>query len=236
MDYIILIMYAILFSVTSFSLLFSLRRIREEAHKHQEAKNLLDDVIYSFSKDLKKQEEAIQEIIKNYEGKSIENTRKIEEINATMSNLKSMLENLFNWRDGFFNNYEVFKRKVDEIFIRYDEILKRINEIEKLNEQKSIKIEKMPDIKSSSVFTVREDETLVPLTETELKVLELLSIEGEKTVPEIKDRIKLTREHTARLMKNLYARGYVERRTDRIPYVYRLNKNVEDFLKRREKV
>jgi hypothetical protein len=36
-------------------------------------------------------------------------------------------------------------------------------------------------------------------------------------------------------MKNLYARGYVERRTDRIPYVYRLNKNVEDFLKRREK-
>lgn len=236
MDYIILILYAILFSVTAYSLLFSIRRIREETRKHWEVKNLLDDVIYSFSKNLKKQEEAIQEIIKNYEGKSIENIRKIEEINATMSNLKSMLENLFNWRDGFFNNYEVLKRKVDEISIRYDEILKRINEIEKLNERKSVKIERMPDIKSYSAFTVREDETLVPLTETELKVLELLSIEGEKTVPEIKDRIKLTREHTARLMKNLYARGYVERRTDRIPYVYRLNKNVEDFLKSREKV
>ncbi|MBS7634455.1 MarR family transcriptional regulator [Candidatus Bathyarchaeota archaeon] len=229
-------MYAILFSVTSFTLLFSLRRIREETTKHREAKILLDDVIYSFSKDLKRQEELIQELIKNYEGKSVENVRRIEEINAMMSNLKSMLEDLFNWRERFFNNYEVLKRKVDEISVRYEEILRRINEIEKLNEQKSRKIEELPEIEPSSAFTVGENETLMSLTETELKVLELLAVEGEKTVPEIKDRIKLTREHTARLMKNLYARGYVERRTDRIPYVYSLNKNVENFLKKREKV
>ncbi len=234
MDYIILIIYAILFSVTSFSLLYSLRRIREETAKHREAKNLLDDVIYSFSKDLKKQEEAIQEIIKNYEGKSVENVKKNEEINVMISNLKSMLEDLFNWREIFFENYETLKRKVDEISIKYDEILKKINE--KSNEQKLRKIEEMPEIKPSSAFAVGENETLASLTETELKVLELLAIEGEKTVPEIKDKIKLTREHTARLMKNLYARGYVERRTDRIPYIYRLNKNVENFLKRREKV
>lgn len=234
MDYIILIMYAILFSITSFSLLFSLRRIRDETIKRREAKNLLDDVIYSFSKDLKKQEEAIQEIIKNYDVKSAEDVRKMEEINATMSNLKSMLDDLFMWRESFFNNYKVLKEKVDEMSIKYDEILKKINEIEKFNEQKSRKIEEITDIKPPSTFAIGQDETLMSLTETELKVLELLAMEGEKTVPDIKNKIKLTREHTARLMKNLYARGYVERRTDRIPYVYRLNKNVENILKRRE--
>jgi predicted transcriptional regulator len=235
MDDVILVIYAILFSVTSLFLLFSLKRIREETARRQEAKKLLDDIIYSFNKDLKKQEEAIQEIIKDFEGKSVENARKIEEINAAIGSFKSMLENLINWKENSNSNYEVLRRKIDELFSKYDEILRKVNEIEKLDMQKSEKVEESFEIKSSSAFTVKEDETLASLTETELKVLEILAMEGEKTVPEIKERIKLTREHTARLMKNLYARGYVERRTDRIPYVYRLNKNVEDFLKRREK-
>jgi uncharacterized protein YihD (DUF1040 family) len=235
MDEVILATYAILFCVTSLSLLVSLRRIREEIARNKEAKKLIDDIIYSFNKDLKKQEEAIQEIIKNYEEKSMENSRKIEEINATMSSLKSMLENILNWREISLSNYEDLKRKINEMSIKYDEILKKVNEIERLDIQKSKRIVETSEIKPSSAFTIREDETLA-LTETELKVLEILAIEGEKTVPEIRNRIKLTREHTARLMKNLYARGYVERRTDRIPYVYRLNRNVEDFLKRREKV
>lgn len=235
MDDVILVIYAILFSATSLSLLFSLKRIREETARRQEAKKLLDDIIYSFNKDLKKQEETIQEIIKNFEGKTVENSRRIEEINAAIGSLKNMLENLLNWRENSNSNYEALKRKIDELSAKYDEILRKVNEIEKLDMQKSEKIEESSEIKTSSAFTVKEDETLASLTETELKVLEILAMEGEKTVPEIKDRIKLTREHTARLMKNLYARGYVERRTDRIPYVYRLNKNVENFLKRKEK-
>jgi DNA-binding Lrp family transcriptional regulator len=65
-------------------------------------------------------------------------------------------------------------------------------------------------------------------------VLEILALEGPKTAPEIKDRIKLSREHTARLMKKVYEEGYVERGTTKIPFKYRIKKEMEKLLKKTE--
>jgi len=73
---------------------------------------------------------------------------------------------------------------------------------------------------------------LASLTETELDVLEALATEGRKTAPEIKERIKLTREHTARLMKNLYERGYLERSTQKIPYSYSIKDAMRKILRK----
>ena len=50
---------------------------------------------------------------------------------------------------------------------------------------------------------------MAALTDTEITVLEMLSKEGPKTAPEIKERVQLSREHTARLMKKLYEEGYL---------------------------
>jgi tRNA G46 methylase TrmB len=46
--------------------------------------------------------------------------------------------------------------------------------------------------------------------------------------------IKLTREHTARLMKKLYQGGYLERRTDKAPYAYRVKEEMLKILKKSE--
>jgi len=59
-------------------------------------------------------------------------------------------------------------------------------------------------------------------------------LEGPKTAPEIKDRIRLSREHTARLMKKLYEEGYLERDTSKIPFKYRVKKEMEKLLKKTE--
>jgi DNA-binding MarR family transcriptional regulator len=75
---------------------------------------------------------------------------------------------------------------------------------------------------------------LAQLTETELLVLEFLSTEGEKTAPEIKDKVKLSREHTARLMKKLYEKGYLERSSNKIPFTYRLKEEMQRFLNKPE--
>lgn len=72
------------------------------------------------------------------------------------------------------------------------------------------------------------------LTDTELSVLELLASEGPKTAPEIKERVKLSREHTARLMKKLYEEGYLERETGKIPFKYTVKKEMEKLLKKTE--
>ena len=67
-----------------------------------------------------------------------------------------------------------------------------------------------------------------------MMVLETIGKEGEKTAPEIREKIGLTREHSARLMKKLYKDGYLERDTHKMPYVYRLKEEMQKILKRRE--
>jgi DNA-binding IclR family transcriptional regulator len=64
--------------------------------------------------------------------------------------------------------------------------------------------------------------------------LEMLAAEGAKTAPEIKERVQLSREHTARLMKKLYEEGYLERETNKIPFKYSVKKEMENLLKKPE--
>jgi predicted transcriptional regulator len=58
----------------------------------------------------------------------------------------------------------------------------------------------------------------------------MLSEEGAKTAPEIKERVSLSREHTARLMKKLYEGGYLEREKGKIPFKYSVKKVTEKIL------
>ena len=72
------------------------------------------------------------------------------------------------------------------------------------------------------------------LTDTEIAVLEMLSKEGAKTAPEIKERVRLSREHTARLMKKLYEEGYLEREAGKIPFKYSIKKEMENLMQKAE--
>jgi DNA-binding MarR family transcriptional regulator len=96
------------------------------------------------------------------------------------------------------------------------------------------KLSTSPEIKSGLVIPIRRDKALATLTDTEIVVLETLSAEGSKTAPEIKDRVKLSREHTARVMKKLYEEGYVERDTGKIPFEYSVKREMEQLLKKPE--
>jgi chromosome segregation ATPase len=81
---------------------------------------------------------------------------------------------------------------------------------------------------------IKRDKALAALTETEITVLEMLSKEGPKTAPEIKERVGLSREHTARLMKKIYEEGYVEREAGKIPFRYTIKKEMEALLQKTE--
>jgi len=75
---------------------------------------------------------------------------------------------------------------------------------------------------------------LSKLTPTELKVLQLLAVEGLLPSPNIGRTVGKSREHTARLMKRLYEQGYVDRETSKIPYRYKLNERVRGALEKRK--
>ncbi|MBS7606234.1 MAG: helix-turn-helix domain-containing protein [Candidatus Bathyarchaeia archaeon] len=208
--------------------------MREGEREYKRAKGVIDDIIFSFNGDIKRQNEKIEEISRRFEEVLSGEIRRLEELNAMLVNIRGEVDKLMKYKEVYYANYEELKTKVDDLSVKYDEVLKKLSEIEKSRIEKAEVREKNVESKvkpSRTTFTAKDDKVLVSLTETELKVLEILAKEGEKTVPEIKDRIGLTREHTARLMKSLYTRGYVERRDDRIPYVYRLNKEMEEILR-----
>ena len=110
-----------------------------------------------------------------------------------------------------------------------DKVMKKLVEIEKIKQEAYV-----PEAKIEAAIPIKREKALEPLTETELLVLETIGKEGEKTAPEIREKIGLTREHTARLMKKLYKDGYMERDTHKMPYVYRLKDEMQKILKKRE--
>jgi chromosome segregation ATPase len=104
-------------------------------------------------------------------------------------------------------------------------------------------IQKLPATRSQEVrseivlppIPIKRDKALAALTDTEITVLEILSKEGAKTAPEIKERVSLSREHTARLMKKLYEEGYLEREVGKIPFKYSIKKEMENLMQKVER-
>jgi chromosome segregation ATPase len=104
-------------------------------------------------------------------------------------------------------------------------------------------IQKLPTMQSQEAkneivlppIPIKRDKALAALTDTEITVLEMLSKEGVKTAPEIKERVSLSREHTARLMKKLYEEGYLEREVGKIPFKYSIKKEMENLMQKVER-
>ena len=78
---------------------------------------------------------------------------------------------------------------------------------------------------------LQQGDVLDQLTPTELDVLTLIDELGEGSVPEIRERIQKTREHTARLLKKLFDKGFIDRNTSSMPYRYHLRKEVVELVK-----
>jgi DNA-binding MarR family transcriptional regulator len=132
----------------------------------------------------------------------------------------------------------------DKLVTMFGDVNKRLQDIvtsqEKLSarisglEEQVTRLSVAPEMKVEAVIPIKKEKALASLTETELSVLEMLASEGPKTAPEIKNRINLSREHTARLMKKLYDGGYLERDSSKIPFKYKVKKEMENLLKKAE--
>jgi len=69
----------------------------------------------------------------------------------------------------------------------------------------------------------------IQLDETQLTAVRLLA-EGPKNTRQITDALKKSREHTARVMKELFDRGLVQRSATTKPFVYQLTDEGKRYL------
>lgn len=206
-----------------------IRRVREE---YEEAKDTVGDVVMSINRQFQKQETSLRAVAHKTEIISSENekvARKVEQYDKRLSALAEIIEEVPTIEQKLSAQIDEINRKVGDVKTAQDKLTQRIAKVEKIKYRVQV-----PEAKIEAAIPIKKEKALAPLTETELAVLEIIAKEGEKTAPEIREKIKLTREHTARLMKKLYEDGYLERATHKMPYTYRLKEEMKKIMKKRE--
>jgi len=235
-----LFLTAFLLAIAVFTSIEYYRKIKRVQEKYLEAKDLVSDIIISFNRQLEMQEEKVNLISREAGAASFKSKILEEKINVWVRDLEELRIKL--------NALENSKDKVEfkkELTSKIEDLNKKLLEIEETYTKLAEKMRKIEEKQKvptrhrrrrtlTAPIPLKREKALSRLTETELKVLEILADEGEKTAPEIRDQIKLTREHTARLMKKLYEEGYLERRTDRVPFTYRLKEEMLGLMKKPE--
>lgn len=212
------------------------RRLRKARKEYEKARSAMNDLILSFNRQFTREEEKIENTALRVQTLS---SRADGAINETLE-LGKKLQTLQARIDSASESKEkmaLMETKLEEIDKRsrdattsYEALAAKISLLEEQTQQFSV----FPETKIEAVIPIKRERALAPLTETELSVLEMLASEGSKTAPETKEKIKLSREHTARLMKKLYEGGYLERETGKIPFKYQVKKEMESLLKKKE--
>jgi len=229
--HLILVVAIFLLSITLFAFILYYRRIKSVQEEYEKAKGLVSDVVISINKDLQKQGEKIGSVSSKAETFLSENQRvlsKLKENDVRLAKLESDITPLSETESKLSTHIKEVDKRVEELLIVQKKIEQRIEESEKMRHRVTTQAE----ARIEAAIPIRREKALAPLTQTELSVLEALANEGRKTAPEIRSRINLTREHTARLMKKLYEDGYLERGTEKIPYTYSLKEEMRKILRK----
>ncbi|MCW3983723.1 MAG: MarR family transcriptional regulator [Candidatus Bathyarchaeota archaeon] len=234
-----------------------IKQIRLAHKEYLKAKDFIEDIVLSFDRELKRQSAKFDTMVSKVEGsystadvsyrkaESVEN--KIEPLQYQVESLAESYQALSatinqNLSESTQNSTTILsgltglEAKLKDIEANQEALKTRIatfeEQMQKLAAAPPVQVEAKEIVLPP--IPIKRDKALAALTDTEIQVLEMLSKEGPKTAPEIKERVHLSREHTARLMKKLYEDGYLEREAGKIPFRYSIKKEMEALLQKAE--
>ncbi|MCW4006624.1 MAG: MarR family transcriptional regulator [Candidatus Bathyarchaeota archaeon] len=252
------VLLGVLLSVTGYAALEYHRRLRMAQKEYEKARGLVEDIVLSFNREIRREDEKIDAVEFKVEDASLRADsglrkmdgfeRRIEpleeqvvQINAQFENLTAVVNDISEANVKVLekipkDNTSEISAKLIEVEVWQEKIKSQITTLEEkiANPPSAATIVSQavddPEISAVPVMPIKRDKAMASLTETEVKVLEFLSAQGPKTAPEIKQTVNLSREHTARLMKKLYEEGYLERETGKLPFKYSIKKEMENLL------
>jgi len=224
---------AVLVVVTISSAVLYYKQIRKIQAEYEKARSVIEDVVLSFNRELRKEADRTELVAYKVEG----NAAKADNIGKRIDTLEKTIESVKTQAGPSSEKEQALSLEVSNINSRISG-LEALQETVKTKvsgiEEEMQKFVSIPEIRNEPAIQIRRDKALAALTGTEIAVLEMLVTEGSKTAPEIKERVNLSREHTARLMKKLYEEGYLERETGKTPFRYSAKKEMEKVLKKPE--
>ena len=230
---ILLTLIGILLAATIGASIEYYRQIRRAQKEYEKARRAVEDIVLSFNRELKREASRLELMAYKVEGntaKANTSLKMADIIEKKIAPFESKLKLISETDANILSKIAEVNDKTQNIETANQTLKTKIAEVE----EQVQKLSAIPEIKSEPVIPIRRDKAMAALTDTEITVLEMLSAEGSKTAPEIKDRVQLSREHTARLMKKLYEKGYLERETGKIPFRYSVKKEMKKFLKKAE--
>ncbi len=189
------------------------QRIKMAQMEYDESRGKVQNITSMFTRQVKRMESEINRVER-------------EALQA-----KYMANEAFSAGQGSGDATLVGLEKVKELNTRVEGIETSIesmrDDLKKLASQPRVISQVQP---LSAPIPVEGTSIIQQITETEMHVLKMIVDLGEGTVPEIKDVIGKTREHTARLLKKLYEKGYIDRNTSSMPYRYSIRKEIRELI------
>jgi predicted DNA-binding transcriptional regulator len=205
------------------------RQIRKAQKEYETSKNIIEDIVLSFNRELKREATRLELIAYKVDGSLAKSDNRFKRVEILEKDILPIKEHLNKFNEET-SSFEFKRSKVENQIQNIDNSNQILKKRIVILEEKLTKLTEIPEIKREPVIPIRREKAMAAITETEIRVLELLSNERGKTAPEIKNKINLSREHTARLMKKLYEKGYLERETGKIPFIYNIKKEMEKIL------
>ena len=227
-----LMVTSVLLFVTILAVFLYYRRLKLLRYEYERARGVVEDIVVGVDTQFRRQKDRVLYVAEKVEAASLENKKvvsRIDEYEGRLSEITKAVGDIPQIEERVSGQLKAMRNELEGIKEAQNKVMRKLGEIEKIKQETYI-----PEVKIEAAIPIKREKALEPLTETELMVLETIGTEGEKTAPEIREKIGLTREHTARLMKKLYKDGYLERDTHKMPYVYRLKEEMQKILKRRE--
>ena len=230
---ILLMLVGILLTATIMAAFEYYKQVRKAQREYKKAREALEDIVLSFNRELKREADRLELVAYKVEGstaKANTSIKRVESIEQKIAPINSQMIVITQNNKAVLSKIVEVDNKSHNIEETQQALKIKIIELE----EKMQKLAEEPEIKIEPVIPIRRDKAMSALTDTEVIVLEMLSVEGSKTAPEIRDRVRLSREHTARLMKKLYEKGYLERETGKIPFRYSIKEEMKKFLNKAE--
>ena len=218
------------------------RQVRKAQKEYEKARDFVEDIVLSFNRELKREADKVEAISVKVEGSlskadaSLDMIDRVERrvlpIEEQLSAVNQTIAETFSQNsNSILSGLTGLEVKIKDIEASQEKIREKISAVEEQIQKFTVTT---PEVNIVPVIPIKRDKAMAALTDTEITVLEMLSKEGAKTAPEIKERVQLSREHTARLMKKLYEEGYLEREAGKIPFRYSIKKEMETLMQKTE--
>jgi hypothetical protein len=209
------------------------RQVRRAQREYDKAKVAIEDIVLSFNRQFRREEEKLEAVAYKVEAAASRSSNVlniVEDVGKRVTTLETKMGTDFESRQKVIGRLDEVEKGMRDVAASQDTMTAKITSLEERAKQ----LPAFPEAGFEAVIPIRREKAMSHLTDTELSALEIFASEGPKTAPEIKEKVRLSREHTARLMKKLYEQGYLERETGKIPFKYSLKKEMEKLLKKAE--